>query len=428
MTHFVLALCQAAALASAAPAAAASTQQPVPQETVATEGHEASLRRARDLATSGEPALRELAVALYSSMLERSPDNSDVLLGRGRTYAWMGRYAEAEADLLAATRLAPGYADTWSALGDMYLWSDRPQQAVEAYTHWVDMKPDDAAAVIARGRAHRATGNIDAARADFAAAGVRGGDVAVDQLVPSSMVRVSNPEAVVAAGYQWSLRLEAAHSAFSGNRADWNDYEVALRRKFDRGSLAIEWLQAHRFGGQDDAWALDGYASLWPRAYVNARFQQSPRHGLLPRESWRVELFQGFGQGWEWSASYDHLQFSSGTDIYGVGVGRYVGNFYMRYKAQHVPGAGSGSLSHRGLVRYYYAGNADDYFEVRGGNGRSDDLDRFGRIVSDNSSSIGVAFVKFFHPQWGIRLGAGYSDGSDGFDEARVNAALYTRW
>ena len=156
-------LCAAAALGwTAAPAAA-------------TEGFDQKFLEARELALTGH---RDAAIAAYTELLEASPRNADVLLGRGRVYAWMGNWPAAEADLTAATAAAPTYADAWSALGDMYLWSDRPQQAVEAYSRWSALAPDDPAPLVARGRAQRNGGNAAAARADFQAALAKGADPA----------------------------------------------------------------------------------------------------------------------------------------------------------------------------------------------------------------------------------------------------------
>src|SRR5258705_10550018 len=91
-------------------------------------------QNARALAIAGH---REAALSAYTALLQQSPGNADVLLGRGRLYAWMGKWAEAEADLSAATVAAPEYADAWSALGDLYIWSDRPRQAADAYGRWL---------------------------------------------------------------------------------------------------------------------------------------------------------------------------------------------------------------------------------------------------------------------------------------------------
>lgn len=399
------------------------------QDAAGGEGYEQQFARARELASNGR---REEAIALYTALLAQSPTNTDVLLARGRTFAWMKRWPEAETDLVAVTTAKPDYADAWSALGDMYLWSDRPQQAAAAYARWSELRSDDPAATIALGRAHRAAGDFDAARSDFEGARARGADPAqVDDYLASLQPRIADQEAVVPAGYRWLLRVGGTHTSFDpSSRENWNEYEVSVRRKFERGSLALEMLRAHRFGDHDTAWALDGYASLWERAYANVRYQRGPNDGLFPDNAWRVEVFQGVGQGWELSGSYDHLEFDgSDTDMYGVGVGRYWGDFYARYRLLHVPGVGSGSLNQRAQLRWYYAGNADDYFEVSAAHGRSHERDTgFDRIEETSHTSFGVSYVKFFAPHWGFKLGAGIDNDVDGFDERSVTAMLYSRW
>ncbi len=422
------AVLQAALLAGGADPAL--LQDPAVAQDAPVETHEARLQRARALATSGDAAQREQAVAMYGQMLQESPGNSDVLLARGRTLAWAGRHAEAEADLLAVTTAKPGYADAWSALGDLYLWSARPRQAAEAYGHWVELAPTSAPEpLVARGRAYRAAGLMAEARADFNAAGARGADPAlVASLNDSTLPLLAVPDALLAGDYAWSLRAGVDHTNFSGGRESWNDAGVTLRHKFARGSLGLEVLHADHFGRRDSAWALDGYVSLWARAYANVRYQHGPSSGILPRYSWRTELFQGVGSGWELSASIDHLRFSSDTEFYGVGVGRYVGNWYLRYKLQHVPGVSSGSWSHRVVARNYYRGNADDYFEVSGSSGRSSDLDRSGALVRDSNASLGASWTHYFRPDWGFKVGVGASDDADGFDERQLSFSLYRRW
>lgn len=421
----VKALVLACAVTLAPAAVAQSEIAPVlPQDA----SYDQQFAHARALATNGR---REEAVALYTAMLAQSPTNTDLLLARGRTNAWMKRWPEAEADLTAVTVAKPGYADAWSALGDMYLWNDRPQQAATAYARWAELDTSDPAPVIALGRAHRAAGDFAAARADFDAARARGGDPAqVDDYVASLQPRIADQEDVLPPGYRWSLRIGGTNTSFDpSSREDWNEYEVALRRKFDRGSLALEMLRADRFGNHGTAWALDGYVSLWDRAYANVRYQ----HGgdLFADNAWRAELFQGVGNGWELSGSYDHMEFGgSDTDMYGVGVGRYWGNFYARYRMLHVPGVGSGSLSHRAQLRYYYAGNADDYFEVSAGHGRSHELANsgFDRVVGSSHSSYGASYVNYFTPHWGFKVGVGFANDVDGFDERSISASLYSRW
>lgn len=381
------------------------------------------LRQVRELATGGQ---RQAALARYDQLLDEYPDNGDVLLARGRTHAWEGNHAQAEEDLRAVVARSPGYADAWSALGDLYRWSERPQQAAAAYGQWLALEPDNPEAWLARGRAWRAAGDNEAASADFHRAAGLGADTS--GLLESLRPQVDDPEAMMVDGYRWSLRVGADHTAFSGSRKDWTDAGITLRRRFARGSLGLEMVHADHFDQHDTAWALDGYVSLWDRAYANVRYQHGPDDGILPRHAGRVELFQGVGSGWEVSASVDHLRYAGSTTFYGVGVGRYSGNWYTRYKLQHVPGVGSGSWSHRLQLRNYYRGNADDYLQLGLGHGRSSDLDRSGGVVRDSNGSISLSWTRYVTPRWGFKLGAGYADEEGGLRSREASLALYTRW
>jgi YaiO family outer membrane protein len=385
---------------------------------------------ARALAIAGQ---REAALSAYTALLQQSPGNADVLLGRGRLYAWMGKWAEAEADLTAATIAVPQYADTWSALGDLYLWSDRPSEAAVAYGRWLALAaPGDPAPLIARGRALRAAGEFAAARADFQAAGARGADPAqIADYLRSMAPRAPAPDIYGPAGYHWSASLGASWTAFSPARADWSDYTLSVRRHFKRGSLAFEALGADRFSGSDHAWALDGYVDLWSRAYANLRYQRSPQADLFPETSWRAELFQGVGRGWEFSGSFDRLDFSSSAvDLYGLGVGKYVGNWYVRLRHLYVPGNGTNSNSDRLLARYYYRGDADNYVEFSAGAGQSDTAlsSAPGSTAHAYSWSAGAALVKFLNPRLGFKAGASYEHDDDGYDGRGVFGTVYTRW
>lgn len=391
-------------------------------QTVAADALTTQLAQIRQLATGGQ---RPLAIQRYTALLAEHPGNGDLLLARGRTYAWDGQYAAAEGDLRQVVQKSPGYADAWSALGDAYRWSGRPQQAADAYAHWVALAPKDPAARMAHGAALRDAGQPAAARADFDAAAALGGNP--DQI--ASLQQSLLPRTVYSNnGYRWGASAGWDYTGFSGGRQDWNDVDLLLRRYFSRGSLALEMLRADHFGRSNTAWALDGYVPLWSRAYANLRYQQGPASGILPKQAWRMEVFQGVGSGWELSASVDHLHYTGNTDFYGIGVGRYVGNWYARYKLQYVPGTGSGSWSNRFVLRNYYRGDADDYLELSASSGRSTDMDRFGTVVRNSNAAIGVSWTHYFAPKWGFKVGAGYASDADGYDERRLWLTLYARW
>lgn len=386
-------------------------------------GFDQQFKAAQQLARDGR---RDEALAAFTALLARSPGNVDVLVARGRLHAWAKRWPEAERDLVAATRAKPQYADAWSALGDLYRWSDRPAQAAAAYQRWAELAPQDPAPHLARGRVLRTAGDSAGARAEFETARRLGAppaevERALDSLRPTSLA----PDVVAPEGYRWSANVNGSLTWVSaGGISDYQNYGVSLRRHFEHGSLAGEVLGVHRFEKHDTAFALDGYADLWNRAYANVRYQVAPDHVLFPETSGRVEIYQGVGSGWELAASEDWLHFSSTkVNILGLAVARYWSNYYGRLRTTYVDT--SGNIGWRLTLRDYYLGDADNYLEVSGGTSYGDYTTR-GVTSTDWSKSVSVAWVTFFNPRWGMKVGADYSDSDH--TEHGVSATLYTRW
>jgi len=380
--------------------------------------------RARQLANDGQ---RELALAAYDVLLARSPGNVDVLLGRGIVYARLDRWREAEADLTAAAKASPGYADVWSALGNMYQWSDQPDKAVDAYTHLIALQSDNPDAVVARGRALRAAGRNEEARADLERARALGASgAAFDALAAALTIRAGNPDATIAAGYTWAASASAGWTD-PGNGPRWNDQTLSLRHYTPRGSLGFETLRAHRFGEQDYAWALDAYVDLWKGAYANLRYQRGPASRLFPANAGRAELYQGLGNGWEVSVSDDVLGFAGRVNIYGATLAKYTGDFYLQWRHQNIVSAGSHGSGERLLGRWYYLGDADSYAELSINSGRSDDpLSLVGGQT--RSGGGGFAWVRYWTPRWGTRVGGSFSRASNASNQRAVTFSLYRRW
>lgn len=385
---------------------------------------DAAYAGARALADGGQP---ELALAAYDALLVRSPGNVDVLLERGIVHGRLGHWALARADLAAVVQAAPEYADAWSALGNVELWSGRPQAAADAYTHLVALKPDEADGYLTRARAEQALGRVADARADLDKARAHGADpAAAGALAEALQPRANSPDATIAAGYTW-LATVSADWTDVGNGPRWNDQDVGIRHYTPAGSLAFETLRAHRFGLHDYAWALDGYVNLWPRAYANVRYQRGAAARLFPANSGRVELYQGFGRGWEASASDDVLGFAARVNIYGASIANYVGDWYVQLRHQNIVAAGSHGTGERLLARWYYLGDADTYAQATVNSGRSDDAESLvgGRTRSGGG---GVTWVRYWTPAWGTRVDATFTRAGGGADERGLSLALYRRW
>lgn len=379
--------------------AAPTTIEARASASAATLSFEDAYARARAHANGGQP---QLALAEYTALLARAPGDADVLLGRGIVLMRLARWPEAETDLKAAAASSPDYADVWEALGNLYRFTGRNDEAANAYTRLQA---------------------LDAARAQPYLALL----VAPPE-APPAQVRAASPDAAIAAGYAWAATVNA-NWLDVGDTPRWNEQNLSLRHYMSRGSLAFETLRAHRFGQTGHAWALDGYVGLWQGAYANVRYQRAPGARLFPANAGRVELYQALGRGWELSLSDDVLGFDERVNIYGVGLARYFGNFYVQLRHQNIVSRGARSSGDRLLGRYYYKGDADNYLELRANRGRSDDaLSLAGGRARSGGGGIDV--VHYFTRDWGARLGASFS--RDGGDNARrergVAFSLYRRW
>jgi len=229
--------------------------------------------------------------------------------------------------------------------------------------------------------------------------------------------------------YGWAISIGASISDFTPVRDnEWKDNSISIRHYFSDGSIALESLNAERYGDTDTALALDAYVPLWSRAYANLRFQHASSPTLFPVYSWRTEIYQGVNGGWEISGSYDELSFGTNpVKIYSVGIGKYIGDFYLRLRQVIVPGDNGNSSSQKGVMRYYFKGDADNYFELNSSIGRDDDP-----LVlangNQNRDSLGIAFVYYPVKVLGYKLGCTYSRESNSYSEREIFGALYYRW
>lgn len=383
------------------------------------QSYEARFGLARALAFSGK---HTEAIKVYTDLLTAHPGDPDAHLGRGRVYAWEKRFEEAEKDLTFVTDRYPDYADAWSALGDLYLWSDRPSEAAEAYTKWTELVPDDPAPYMARAKAYRDARRFSLAREDLHSARRKGADEGeVDRLL-RGLHRI--PGAL-----PWEASVQYGYQSFSSERSDWHTYTASIRRTFSRGSVCLQSIRTRRFSSWDEATALDGYLDLWPRAYGNVRLQVTADADVLPRSGYAVEVFQGFGEGWELSGSYRHMDYpSANVDMYGASLGKYVGNWYLRWRTTFLPEAGSILSSHAGFIRRYL-GTVDDFLEIGGGRGKEVVTTGAGpRIETLRTHFFTFRVQKFLHPRLGVTLTATYNDQQDLPVGRGLSFGIITRW
>lgn len=387
---------------------------------------------ANESASWPEQKLLRDTVEASTALIQQFPNDPDHWLRRGLAQARQGFWIPASQDLEKAVSLAPAYADAWSALGDVYRWSDRAAAAADAYARLALLRPDDAQVQVLRVRSLAAVAALEAEQL----AQQQASALVVNKEVASTSAEVPrqgalSPETLnqVTPGdsYKWAL----SGGLFSSSSGSSNAHEnsLVLRHFGELGSVAVERSGLRRFGDSDKAWAVDAYPRLWPGAYANLRYQYADSPVLYPKRSWRVELYQNISGGWELAASRDFLGFGSGVRIDGVSAGKYWGNFFARWRHQQVRSDSSSGRGDRVFVRYYYEGDADHYVEANASRGRSDE---FGSalINASSSDSRGLVWTHFVTREWGFKLSASESKDTAGFGAKSkdLGVSLTRRW
>mgnify|MGYP000163777510 FL=1 len=225
----------------------------------------------------------------------------------------------------------------------------------------------------------------------------------------------------------WSAMISSGQTKTDLGSA--KERSVSLRRYTELGSISLEQLSLKRFGTSDSALAIDAYPRLWEGAYANVRYQHASSPNLYPGHSWRAELYQNVGGGYELSASHDDLGFASNVKIEGVAVVKYWGNFYARLRHQRVISDGSVGQGNRFLMRYYYEGDADHFVEANLSSGRSDDFNS-AQLSGMRSDSRGLILNHFVTRQWGFKVSLSQANDAalSSGRERSFNLGLAYRW
>ncbi len=359
------------------------------------------------------------AVFVYSNLLADQPGDPDARLGRGLVLSWQGEYAAAVADLVQVTSEYPTYAEAWMALGNLYFWWGRPGEAVDAYSSWIDLIPDQPAAYITRARAYRAARHFPQARRDLRrAARLKGDQAAIDQLL-----RDLNREP---AARPWEPVVSLDLQTFSDARPDWTTVQLALKRELKQSSITGGLLQTKRFGLVDEALSLDGYRNLWRQAYGHAQVQLAPRPEVLPSLDATVELFQGFGRGWEASGGLRRMVFSDKVvNILGGSLALYSGDWYNRGQLLFIPDEGGCGVNIALATRRYF-GTVDNFCELAAGRGREVEITATDPVTRE-TATFTIRGQGFLNRRLGLTFTLGFQR-TENYDQQGFQVGLITRW
>lgn len=290
----------------------------------------------------------DAAIAAWSSVLARDPDNVEALVGRATAYGWRSDWSQGEADVQRALRLQPNNIAALNAAGYLKAWSGNHAAADTYFRQMLAVAPDNAGA--RKGLGYNA---LWAGRNEEAATSFEGLAAATP----------NDPEPLVAAGNARIADGQARRSARNYKRAlalapSDTQARTGLRRAHDYPALLeLSVWGGDTSGGGDAGLRLVELASwVTPKTRISAKYDDglSLDNPVLARS------------GQDATSYFIGAQHQFGEHVIGIAELGYrdlpLGENQEIYKAEGVYLSNAGATKLGGQISPHSAGFTDRLF------------------------------------------------------------------
>ena len=261
------------------------------------------LTQARALSSSDHP---QQAIALLNEHLKESPDDVDARLLLGLICSWNKRYDEGRSALALVLKTHPDYKDAVLGLINLELWSGNPGRAAELAQNALASHPEDP----------DYQAELAKAKADLAESRV---------ILPSTHGNASTKSDEP----NWETGVAESTIFYSDKRSSWHETAVDISRNFTVGWVTATFSHANWFGEGSNLIDLQSYPRIRPGTYGFVDVAFSPDATLYAHHRFGGEIFQSLPKGFEASAGFRYMRFSSNTWLYTASVGKWFGNYWV---------------------------------------------------------------------------------------------------
>lgn len=242
-----------------------------------------------------------------------------------------------------------------------------------------------------------------------------------DPEIIGSLLRIINSPADK---YDRTAGIQYEYLAVDSDRSDWQHIRAFFTRDFDNVIITGELSRYHRNELTDHSAVADIYFQLWKKAYMNTRIQAGMNGTFLPRADLTIELFQAVGTRQEPAAGYRLMHFDSlAVHIPSFAWAAYPGEWYIRNKVSMIVRDGI-SWQNQLTLRYFFD-NVDNYLQLMNVLGTD-----FNVLTNEWMQSISLALSGSYCLTEHILFTAGLSWTRDEFFLQRFggSAGLSYRW
>jgi YaiO family outer membrane protein len=314
--------------------------------------------RARALAIQGQHAA---ALELLSQRLADNPEDSDARVLRGTVLSWDKNYDDARIELERVLAQHPGHADALEALINVELWSDDYDRVETLSDEALKKNPNNTTLLLSRAQA------LKGLHKDHEAALVLDHLLAVD---PSDAHAAHLLEGLHDGRRLWEAAIDHSSEWYSDGRSTWEEMQVSLTRHTSMGPVIGRYYHADWFSSGSNQWEVEAYPRIRPGTYGYVEAGLSPDATFYPHYRAGGEIYQNLTHGFEGSAGYRWLDFSTAVNIFTGSITKYQGNWMFTGRIYSTPDSAGTSNALQFLTRRYF-GDGGNYLGVRYGWGSS---------------------------------------------------------
>ena len=229
----------------------------------------------------------------------------------------------------------------------------------------------------------------------------------------------------------WRADLSYAIDHHARDRSDWTLGRAAFGARHGTTVALADLWTAERFGARDQGGGVELYLRPTPRTGVYLRGDVAPDARVLPTGGFTASVTRGMRRGWEGTVHYRRMEYrDDGFDLFGAGVGRYRGRWYLRADGTVVPHNGvTGTNVSFAARRYGRNGDPDDLIEWRVDGGK--EVVTLGSTVPPALRRIVSAAVWGQRPVgrgWGVRLTVGWTGEELAPSRVTGGVGVFHRW
>lgn len=209
----------------------------------------------------------------------------------------------------------------------------------------------------------------------------------------------------------WQVDVRYDYNWMTPDHEDWQRQSVLVDRSVGKGALVGTVVQERRFASSAGGAGLDFWQSVWADAYGRVGFHFGRFAPFSPRANALADLYQTIGT-WEVSGHYNGRRYGTGpVHLLGIGLGRYVGEWYLRTQTTVVPRPTTYALAQRvNARRYYVSVGSLSFVDLEFAGGRTVEyVGRSRQIKVLRTLFIGARSRHFLTPHYGLTAAVRYA-------------------